>query len=207
MDAGDEIRFPRKAEQLPGQIPGDVIVTLRQKPHPRFTRKGNDLHMDLVITLKEALLGFSKSFDHFDGHKVVVANPKISKPGEVKRIAGEGMPVKDVPSERGDLYVKLQFKMPADLTADQKALVEQLFVACFLRVAARPSPREDQPSPSIIGTRRGAPPRLPLFLLAPRRRRRRRDLGHGIPALGARVLRELARDHEADGGLDLSRRQ
>lgn len=127
MDAGAEIRFPRMSEQLPGQIPGDVVVTLRQKPHPKFTRKHNDLHMDMVITLKEALLGFSKSFDHFDGHRVVVANSRITKPGEVKRIKDEGMPVKDVPSEHGDLFVKFQFKMPTDLTADQRALVAQLF--------------------------------------------------------------------------------
>lgn len=127
MDAGAEIRFPRMSEQLPGQIPGDVIVTLRQKPHPRFTRKGNDLYMDMVITLKEALLGFSKAFEHFDGHKVIIANSKITKPNEVKRIKEEGMPVKDVPSERGDLFVKFQFKMPTELNAEQKALVEQLF--------------------------------------------------------------------------------
>jgi len=129
MDAGAEIRFPRMSEQLPGQIPGDVIVTLRQKPHPRFTRKGNDLHMDMVVTLKEALLGFSKTFDHFDGRKVVVAQSKITKPGEVKRIKDEGMPIKDVPSERGDLFVKFQFKMPTELSADQKLLVDQLFLA------------------------------------------------------------------------------
>lgn len=127
MEDGEEIRFPRMSEQLPGQIPGDVIVTLRQKPHPRFTRKGNDLHMEMVISLKEALLGFSKSVDHFDGRKVVVSNSKITKPNEVKRIKEEGMPKKDIPSERGDLFVKFSLKMPSELTSQQKALVEQIF--------------------------------------------------------------------------------
>ncbi|KAJ8599946.1 hypothetical protein CTAYLR_002820 [Chrysophaeum taylorii] len=127
MDAGAEIRFPRMSEQLPGQIPGDVLMTLKQKPHPRFARKGNDLHMDMVITLKEALLGFSKTFDHFDGHSVTVAQSRITKPMEVKRIKGEGMPIHNFPSEHGDLFVKFQFKMPIDLTPEQKRLVDQLF--------------------------------------------------------------------------------
>ena len=41
--------------------PGDVIVTVKQKPHPRFVRKGDNLHLDLPITLKQALLGFTKT--------------------------------------------------------------------------------------------------------------------------------------------------
>eukprot|EP00635_Sarcinochrysidales_sp_CCMP3193_P005245 CAMPEP_0118895874 /NCGR_PEP_ID=MMETSP1166-20130328/4018_1 /TAXON_ID=1104430 /ORGANISM="Chrysoreinhardia sp, Strain CCMP3193" /LENGTH=477 /DNA_ID=CAMNT_0006834923 /DNA_START=91 /DNA_END=1524 /DNA_ORIENTATION=- len=127
MDAGAEIKFPRMSEQMPGQIPGDVIMTLKQKPHPRFTRKGNDLYMDMVISLKEALVGFTKHVDHLDSHKVTVQQTKITKPGEVKRIKNEGMPIKDFPSERGDLFVKFQFKMPNELSQAQINLVNDLF--------------------------------------------------------------------------------
>ncbi len=70
MDSGSEIKFPRMSEQTPGQIPGDIILIVKQKPHKKFKRKGNDLHMDMEITLKEALLGFSKKIEHLDKHEV-----------------------------------------------------------------------------------------------------------------------------------------
>ncbi|KAJ1446970.1 DnaJ C terminal domain-containing protein [Pelagophyceae sp. CCMP2097] len=127
MAAGAEVKFPRMSEQLPGQIPGDVVVLLKQAPHARFTRKGQDLHMDMVITLKEALLGFSKTFDHLDGRKVTVSADRVTKPAEVQRVQGEGMPVHNFPSEHGDLFVKFQFKMPNELTAAQKDAVASLF--------------------------------------------------------------------------------
>ena len=127
MDNGAELTFPRMSEQLPGQIPGNIIMALKQKPHAKFTRKGNDLHMDMVITLKEALLGFSRKFDHLDGHPVVVTSSKITKPAEVKRMKGEGMPIHNFPSEHGDLFVKFQFKMPNQLSEEQKNLIGQIF--------------------------------------------------------------------------------
>mmetsp|Transcript_4414 Transcript_4414/g.5638 ORF Transcript_4414/g.5638 Transcript_4414/m.5638 type:complete len:483 (+) Transcript_4414:87-1535(+) len=68
---GAEIKFPRKSEQSPGQVPGDVIMTLKTKKHHLFTREGNDLHMTLSISLKEALLGFSKTINHLDNHEVL----------------------------------------------------------------------------------------------------------------------------------------
>ena len=58
---GAEIRFKGKSEQSPGQVPGDVVMTLKTKKHPVFRREGNDLHMVLKISLREALLGFSKT--------------------------------------------------------------------------------------------------------------------------------------------------
>ena len=129
MDAGAELVFPRMSEQLPGQIPGAILLTLKQKPHARFQRKGNDLHMDMVITLKEALLGFVKEVDHLDGHKVRVAATKVTKPSEVKRLKGEGMPIHNFPSEHGDLFVKFIFKMPAALTEAQKTAIGEIFDA------------------------------------------------------------------------------
>ncbi len=49
---GHEVRFKGASEQTPGQVPGDVIVLMRQKQHELFTRKGNDLHMTMEISLK-----------------------------------------------------------------------------------------------------------------------------------------------------------
>lgn len=64
---GHEVRFKGASEQSPGQVPGDVIVSLRMKSHPIFTRKGNDLHMTMEISLKEALTGFTRTVKQLDG--------------------------------------------------------------------------------------------------------------------------------------------
>ena len=127
MGRGAELSFPRMSEQRPGQIPGNVVMTLKQKAHPRFKRSGDDLHADMVLTLKEALLGFSRGVEHLDGRTVTVAQTKITKPGETKRLKGEGMPHHNFPSEFGDLVVKFQIKMPAQLSGAQREAVESLF--------------------------------------------------------------------------------
>merc|ERR1712216_92771 len=96
----------------PGQIPGDVIVELKQKSHPDFRRDGNDLHANLDITLKEALLGFSKTLVHLDGHPVTISEDGVTKPGQIRKVAGEGMPHHNFPSDKGQLFVKYSFIMP-----------------------------------------------------------------------------------------------
>merc|ERR1719502_1954389 len=105
MKEGAEIKFPRMSEQSPGQVPGDVLMKIKQKRHHLFTRDGNDLHMDMTISLKEALLGFEKTIKHLDEHVVYIESDRIIRPGQVKRLKGEGMPLHNTPSEFGDLHV------------------------------------------------------------------------------------------------------
>ena len=127
MADGSSIKFERMSEQSPGQIPGDVILTLRQKKHRMFTRSGNDLKMEMTITLKEALLGFTKTITHMDDHTVEIKRKKITKPFFVKTIKGEGMPIHQFPSEFGDLHVKFIVQMPKKLNDAQKKFVEENF--------------------------------------------------------------------------------
>ena len=126
VGTGHEITFPMMSEQKPGQIPGDVIVELKQKPHPAFRREANDLHAEFDISLKEALLGFNKILVHLDGHEVTVSESGVTKPGQVKKIAGEGMPVHNFPSDRGKLFVKYRIVMPAKLTEEQKTIIGEV---------------------------------------------------------------------------------
>lgn len=79
MADGDIIVFEREAEQIPDMIPGDVVFTVKQHPHPKFKRVGDNLFTDVSISLEEALLGFKKRISHLDGHLVEIS----SKPEEV----------------------------------------------------------------------------------------------------------------------------
>jgi DnaJ-class molecular chaperone len=124
---GAEIKFPRKSEQSPGQVPGDVLMTLKTKKHHLFTREGNDLHMTMSISLKEALLGFSKTIQHLDDHEVEISKKGVTKPMSVKKIKGEGMCVHNFPSDFGDLHVKFIVEMPEELTEEQAEAISKLF--------------------------------------------------------------------------------
>merc|ERR1711871_1332387 len=79
MADGSTIKFERMSEQRPGQIPGDVIMRLRQKKHRIFTRSGNDLKMEMTISLRDALLGFSRTVTHMDDPIVEVKRTKNHK--------------------------------------------------------------------------------------------------------------------------------
>jgi len=122
-----EVKFERASEQQPDTIPGDVIVTLRTQPHQRFKRQGNDLHMEQRLTLREALLGYSTSFAHLDGHRVNLQFDGVTQPEYVRTIKGEGMPHHEFASEKGDLFVKFHIDFPRNLNGQQQSQIKALF--------------------------------------------------------------------------------
>ena len=87
------------------QRTGDVVIKVETVPHPSFERSNNDLKTTIKITLKQALLGFEKEITHLEGRKVKLSKNKITRPGEVEKLKGEGMPVYNSPSDRGDLII------------------------------------------------------------------------------------------------------
>ncbi|CAG9311634.1 unnamed protein product [Blepharisma stoltei] len=127
MDNGSEIIFPGQSEQSPDWFPGDIIFVLKLKPHTRFERKGNDLSTSIRLTLKEALLGYSKQISHLDGHVVQIDYTGVTQPESVRIIKGEGMPHQDVPSNKGNLHVRFIVDLPGKLTPDQENTIKQLF--------------------------------------------------------------------------------
>jgi len=113
MASGDTMNFPGMGEQTPKRMPGDVTLKFKQQPHSVFTRTGNDLKMDVEISLKEALLGHKTIIKHLDGHTVEVNVGGVTKPHELIRIRGEGMPFRGDPTSFGDLYVRFLLRMPS----------------------------------------------------------------------------------------------
>ena len=106
MDSGSEIIFHNEADANPDVKSGHLIFNVQSKPHSLFSRQGNDLHMNMYLTLSEALVGFSKSFIHLDGREVNVKSISVTQAGEVRTIKGEGMPKTNDPTETGNLHVK-----------------------------------------------------------------------------------------------------
>jgi DnaJ-class molecular chaperone len=121
MLSGSSISFPRMSEQRPGQIPGDVILKVNQKPHSRFVRHGNDLHTTIKIDLSKALLGFEYDIEHLDGHYAKINRKSITRPLQVIVLKGEGMPIHDVPSQLGDMHVTVEVRMPQKQFSKEEA--------------------------------------------------------------------------------------
>jgi DnaJ family protein A protein 2 len=113
---GDKIVLQGEADQVPDQEPGDIIFELKETDHEIFARAGNDLAADVDITLVEALTGFSRVLlTQLDGRGISITPPKgkILRPGQVLKIAGEGMPVKKSDA-KGDLYLTINVEFPED---------------------------------------------------------------------------------------------
>jgi len=127
MRDGESVTFPRMAEQRPGMLPGNVVLTLKVVKHNKFERRGDDLHMQMQVSLREALLGWSQTIRHLDGHSIEIGTKSVTKPFQVFRIEGEGMPLRDDPASFGDLYVKVEVLFPQTLSGSQQEQLASVF--------------------------------------------------------------------------------
>ena len=101
------------------------VLEVAIAPHKRYERDGNDLKITEHVPLTTALLGGEHRVQTLAG-TVTIKVPAGSTSGKVMRLRGMGMPIYDEPSKRGDMFVTLHVDVPAQLTDEQRALVEQL---------------------------------------------------------------------------------
>eukprot|EP00842_Homolaphlyctis_polyrhiza_P006610 jgi/Hompol1/6950/HPOL_005131-RA len=120
MMDGQTIVFEGEADQSPDHRAGDLVFNIRTRPHPVFTRKGDNLYMSTVLTLRDALLGFKRTFKHLDGSDLVIERTAVTQPGFVQTVKGQGMPKHEFPSERGDLFVEYRVVLPLEFTSNQQ---------------------------------------------------------------------------------------
>jgi DnaJ-class molecular chaperone len=93
-----------------GGPPGDILIEIVVAPHPSMTRDGNDIRMDLPVTLKEAVLGGKVPVPTLTG-TVTLSVPPNSNTGTILRLKGKGIAAHGG-SIAGDLYVRLLISLP-----------------------------------------------------------------------------------------------
>jgi curved DNA-binding protein len=91
-----------------GGPPGDLVLTIRVAPHPRFERDGLDLYLDLPISVAEAYRGAKVRIPTIEG-AVTLTVPKHAQSGQVARLKGQGVKRQ---AQQGDLYVRFEIKLP-----------------------------------------------------------------------------------------------
>lgn len=122
------IRLKGRGQAAPteGVPPGDLLLTFRLLDDPRFRLEGDDLHLDLPVSVYRLLLGGDETITTLTGSQVRVKIKPETQPGAVLRMRGKGYPRYGHADEAGDLYVHLQASLPQHLTEKEKELLQQL---------------------------------------------------------------------------------
>lgn len=111
VEDGQILRLRGKGAPSPGEgPPGDALVLIVVKPHRYFSREGDDILLDLPITVKEAAVGAEVRTPTTTG-SVMLKIPKRSNTGDVLRLRGKGV---KTPARAGDELVKLKVMMPTE---------------------------------------------------------------------------------------------
>jgi len=109
VEDGQALRLRGKGAPSPGEgPPGDALVQIAVKPHRYFSREGDDILIDLPVTVKEAALGAEVRTPTTTG-SVMLKIPKRSNTGDVLRLRGKGVKTR---ARAGDELVKLKVMMP-----------------------------------------------------------------------------------------------
>jgi len=121
---GQRIRLRGQGQVArPGGRPGDLYLTVRIRPHPRYRVQDSDLHTTLDIAPWVAALG-GNAVLHTPEGDVVVRVPPGSSSGRRIRLRGRGL--MRGRGERGDLFAEIRIVVPRELTAEQRSLFERL---------------------------------------------------------------------------------
>jgi molecular chaperone DnaJ len=125
VDTGMRLRLAGEGEGgALGGPPGDLYVVLAVEGHELFERDGDDLHLELPVSVFQAMLGAQLEVTTILGEDKAVHVESGTQPGDVIRIRGGGMPRLDS-SRRGDLFVHVKTVIPRRLTGDQRRLIEE----------------------------------------------------------------------------------
>jgi len=107
-----------------GGSSGDIYLVVSVRPHHSFERKDSDLHVEVPVSLSDAMLGGEVDVPTLKG-KVALKIPAETQNGKVFRLAGQGMP-RMGDTKKGDLFAKVRVVLPANLTEKETELFQEL---------------------------------------------------------------------------------
>ncbi|KAL5109228.1 hypothetical protein TcWFU_007593 [Taenia crassiceps] len=121
--------FPDEGEAHTDGDSGDLKFVVRQRKHPVFHRREDDLYTNVTISLTDALVGFSFELTHLDGHKVLLKQNQVTWPGAVMRVSNEGMPNYDDNAKKGNLIVTFDVAFPRnrELSTSEAEAIKSIF--------------------------------------------------------------------------------
>ena len=123
VEDGMQLRVSGKGnEPVTDGIPGDLLILISEIEDNDFKREGNNLHLDLYISISDAVLGVSKEINTVNGKVRIKLDAGIQS-GKILRLRGKGL--KSVNGYgSGDLLVHVNVWTPKTLSKDQKNFFE-----------------------------------------------------------------------------------
>jgi curved DNA-binding protein len=105
---------------------GDLYLLVRLQPHPRFERRGQDLHQKVDIPVTTAVLGGEVGVPTLSGESIRLKVPAMTTQAQTFRLRGHGMPAVGKPDERGDMYATVQLQIPRQISEEERRHYEAL---------------------------------------------------------------------------------
>ncbi|KAK3378442.1 hypothetical protein B0H63DRAFT_247498 [Podospora didyma] len=125
LKKGSRIKFTGVGDQEEGGQQ-DLVFIVEEKPHPLYTRQGDDLVFTIELDLKEALTGWKRNVTTIGGKTLSIEKAGPTQPGSSDSYPGLGMPVSKSPGKHGNFVVKYNVKFPASLTPAQKQQLREI---------------------------------------------------------------------------------
>ncbi|EEA06624.1 heat shock 40 kda protein, putative [Cryptosporidium muris RN66] len=123
---GTKLTYSGEGDQeAPGTTPGDLVLIIQTKSHPRFARDDYHLIMKVPVPLVRALTGFTCPVITLDNRNLQIPIQEIVNPKTRKIVPNEGMPIKNQPGQKGDLILEFDIIFPKSLTPEKKKLIKE----------------------------------------------------------------------------------
>jgi curved DNA-binding protein len=125
VKTGSQVRITGGGPNHGTGTPGDLYLLIKVQPDPRFERKEDDLYTTIKVDLYDALLGGQVTVPTMSGDVKLKIKPGTQN-GQTIRLRGKGMPLLRRKGEHGDLYAQVDVQLPTELSARQRALLEEM---------------------------------------------------------------------------------
>jgi len=124
---GEKLRLKEQGgTSRTGHGSGDLYLSIKITKHPFYEIDGDDLYYDLVINLYTAVLGGKKKVKLINGKTINLDIPKGTDSNSLFRIGKFGLKKSGVGDERGDLFVRVKFETPKNLSKKELELFKEL---------------------------------------------------------------------------------
>lgn len=125
VEDGMQLKVSGKGNEAPGNgISGDLLVAISEVQHPTLQREGDNLHLDMYVSLPDAVLGGSQEIDTVSGKVRIKIEPGVQS-GKILRLRGKGIPSINGYG-KGDLLVHVNVWTPKTLNKEQKEFFERM---------------------------------------------------------------------------------
>ena len=119
VEDGDSIRYSRLG---PGH--SDLVVTYRIKPDTALQRQGDDLHIEVSVSIWNLILGADQQVPTINGNHVIIAIPPRTQPSTIMRVRGHGLPNKNT-GKNGDMMVRIQARLPDSISNEILEVIQR----------------------------------------------------------------------------------